>query len=955
MPNFGGVPKSVGDEVAAQILILSRGCPVLGRRSNPGVKLPISISHYLGVRAVRLWKFAALAALILGVFGSTNCTRQTSPTKFNIRVPVSSGVVGLTNINLEVGFASITINGGKPILQQKETHDEDAPPTPYGQTVEFVVPEVKGGDSVFIQVLLVYRDFDNGNMTFYYAEEKRVIQGVTIVDMTAQASGTSTREAEIAGQFLTAASTGPTGTLGMYFHKPGYTPMLIEKRPIVNGWFQAFAVQGAAIDYKILESGLTLFDDLTIDASGNLERNIAGTQTDLTYGNYRLAMLKPASFSSEHGSVQARAASLLVLGYFDNEATLDSLANISAHKVVFPTNSQGLPGSYATAAMTSILDYTGASGSAADVHKITGGGGIADSLGNIYTDGVTGCYQSNVAAGDCLIFHSWKLGRDGGSEGFSGMSVPFTIQRPFATSEGFIVSQFMPSGCSGADCTRIKWNLLPMPAPVKQSIGIEVWAKYSSGGGGDDGGGDRKCEELAGQGYSLKGTTDASVQSYFDVTGVTSSDHYNWQYQVCAKISTAEGPKYINRPMHVDCADCGGFMDHLGWAQNTGNLGIGSSQFHNAFDRVNGTPNASNSIYTQVPVTNSSPPFSPNDEVMIHVSGMRGSSTCGSSGGMTVQPGMAGFARVIYVGANDVKISKGTFLDSLTGVSGTDLQAVTNSSGTNFCYIQLAKVLHYHDVTLSSSAMFGVGTFAYGGAGGGILPLRVSGKLELGDNSYIYADGSGYPGGTTGQYGGGHDIANNGSVASNNGGQSGSGSGFGGGGGGYGHGGRDTGDGASGSGGSGVTSGSMDGMRFMFGGGGGGALSNSGYNGGGIIFLMANKIVAGDNTRISANGSGFAGYGGAGGGGSVFVFARKMARLSGATDDLKIQAVGGGASTGGGVGGGGTVSDHVCSNPDPLSVLFDAGKGTMGEDDGAAAQDGQHWTSTSSDDWMCKN
>ncbi len=866
--------------------------------------------------------FTIILALL--VYMTAGCTRKSDKHSLSIKVPVAQKVGALSVYSLDFAVVNVVIPGRPAIVMKKEMKDSNSPAIAAGSPVVFDVPVANppANASIFVQALNIYRGDDAGDLKFFYGDAYTVVQGETNVVIEAQPSGTSNgKEAQIAGRFFDSGSGGPTGELVAFFDMGnGKLPMIVEKRAMIDGWFEAFAIQGANMDYRV--NGTLIFDDLNLDAAGNLRHNVAGTMTNVTFNARRLHMRKPLSYRHEDSSIKPQPETNLILGYFDNNG--DSFVNAVTRAVVYPTGiKEGIPGAFTNSTTEVPQQFNTLSGFlSTDVVHVAGGSSAP--ANQIYTVTSTPCSSATYNAGDCLTFNHIKMA-GGGREGYSGMAAPFRTMDLAHPREAFATAKYFPAGCAGQNCIKLKWALLPGSTSVTD---MEVWYKASNSGGGGDR--DRSCADLEGQGYSKAPGTANMGAGQFDYTNaaLTQSNAFNYSFYLCPKVGTGTTARYMGRMARVDCMGQCENMNHLGWAP-AGNTPVSTTLTHGSTYRVNGSLNVSSPYYTSVDLMSGS--FAFGDEVMINILGARGTNACGTRGGQTLGVGTYGFARVIDGVGTVVKLSKGTFLEDMaaSAVSDTTLQA--DPVTTDFCFVTLTKVLHYNDLTINASTQINTYAFAFGTPTGGIIPIRVSGKLSMAGNSWIRAYGGGYPGGAATYHGAGSDwdTDNSGTVA-NNAGEQGT---LGGGGGGHGRGGEPSGGG---SGGQGQQNGGGN-VRLVMGGGGGGSSSDVGSAGGGIVFVAANVVIAnGSGNLIDASGGNglSSGSGGAGGGGSVFLLARKAGSTNAGSLDISAKGGDGFNAGGGGIGGGGSVTRLVCSTDSsyPVTIAASVVKGTAGGD-----------------------
>ena len=115
---------------------------------------------------------------------------------------------------------------------------------------------------------------------------------------------------------------------------------------------------------------------------------------------------------------------------------------------------------------------------------------------------------------------------------------------------------------------------------------------------------------------------------------------------------------------------------------------------------------------------------------------------------------MYNFTRVLST-TSALKIPKGTFMDGVLGKT-TELATASLVPSANFCHIQAVKVPHFRNVTINSGGLT-ANVFPFtDGTPGGVVAMRISGKLVLNDN--IDVTGRGLPGISTSEFGGGCSV-----------------------------------------------------------------------------------------------------------------------------------------------------------------------------------------------------
>lgn len=830
--------------------------------------------------------------LMFAVVLPLSCSRKAAEESITISIPVSGSSENSSfSADEKLGFVVINIKmpNGSQIVKQYEFHDN---PISAGQPIEFTINNIPAGVGFLVQYLGVWESDTSGTMRFSYGDTNVNVSGRTVADITASFIGSSTKQAQISGRYFTGANTGPTGNLVMTFQPPGDKPaMSIEKTPIINGWFNVFALDGtdAAFDYTLEDTGEVIFDNLHFNSS------IITTSTSV------LAVDVPTTYRKEgDGGIRARPQSRLVLGFFGN------ITLIAGREVCYPTVHEAIPGMFLDANLANPLEYSNSGVGGLTIANPTGGGGTGYGFVDIYGNSVC---VTDESAGE-LVFYHHKIGDD--RDGYSGIRPPFRLIRPFQFHGGYLATEFI-----SAPALKLDWALLQGAATVLG--GYEIWAKYSGSSSFEGGDHDRTCDDLSAEGYSFVTDINTPATTTYNFTGVggtsvNSSNYYGFRVAICPYRNVASSKEYIGRYVENDCTGNCGDLEHFGWAKTGDDYTASTGGFAangGAFARIVG-PVTSNAYYTQFPKSGGG--FTAGDEVFIHVVGNGTTGDCGTYNGQVIQPGTYTFTRLLYASAN-FNIPRGTFLD---GLDGTYINGTTTSA--NFCYVQVVKVPHYRNLTVSPAGQIQGTAFDYDStATGGVIAYRVNGSLNFGAAAAIGGAGGHSAGDSTTQHGGGQLYSRNNGTANNNnmGGQASTTSS---GGAGYGSGGRSANapGGASFNGNSGM-------VRLMMGGGGGSVSPDNGGAGGGIVFIMANEINSSSGV-IDASGSMGSGTGtGGGGGGSVVVLTKKLTGSG-----LSISANGGaGASPGGGNGGGGYQYVGYCSNPSstPLTISTTAGSG----------------------------
>ncbi|MGE4130051.1 MAG: hypothetical protein AB7F86_00350 [Bdellovibrionales bacterium] len=821
-----------------------------------------------------------LMVAVLFLFNTT-CTRSVPNVSLRLSIPAPSGLADLdANDLLEVVIVNIHIPG-KPLLVREFNFENQS--IPLGQDLNLDINDVPAGSGVFVQVLTVYSNQVNGVFKFLYGDATTTVSsGAPPVEITAANAGASDRMIRLAGRILTSTvpDAGPTGVLIAQFQPPNGKPyMSVDKTPIVNGWFQAFAIDSTTAGFRYVMGDTVVFDNLNSQSPA------------LATSNSRLQVRKPVSARRDNSQTRMDPETDYYLGFWGAG---------SGKQVCYVDTHEALLNIYTDATLTTPLEYRNTGATTANVRPVAGGS--AESNYGVFATAGSTCTNPQLLSGDALIFHNQYANDE---RDYAGFRVPYQALRPFTLRPSYLIGDYF----TGPDRWEIKWKYLPGAAVT--GLGTEIWAKYEANGGG--GGGKNECSRLTEQGYQLISSVAAPTETY-SFTGVpgqpmTAANRYDFRIAACAYYEAPQGRTQLGEYIEANClgSNCGE-TEHFGWGVS--NKTISGGQFFDSLTPISGKSQrvtgaiASFDNYTSLAV-GSEVGFFSGQEALVLVNGAGSATDCGSYQGQTIDVGTFGFARILSTGTGEIRISKGTFLD---GITTTNLSAAATTS--TFCYVQIVQMIHFRDITITGGpANLTLGAaFDYGAGGGGVIAFRANGTLNLGTSGdKIDVSAKGYPGAdSTNANGGGDRRAPIGSGINHMGGQYGldasGGAGFGGGGSGA------------------ITTGGIartetnQGLRLVF---GGGAASSGGSanmgQGGGIVFIAAKEIVSEGGGAIYADGAGSTSYSGAGGG-SINLITKKLSKGA-STGGVNYLARGGDSSaTNSGGGGGGFVSVIACAN-----------------------------------------
>lgn len=313
--------------------------------------------------------------------------------------------------------------------------------------------------------------------------------------------------------------------------------------------------------------------------------------------------------------------------------------------------------------------------------------------------------------------------------------------------------------------------------------------------------------------------------------------------------------------------------------------------------------------------------FAVGDEIMIHTTASFPNNSCGP---------LVGEYRIRTISAipdsTTIQVSEQSdpFFSGIVNTYMANPPEVDyNNSSGYFCFMQLARIAQLQDVTIPDGGQLFADALDMAAQGGGILAMRISGTLYMGNNSLIHANHLGFYGNSTRSGGGvaGLFHASLTPPSYNNGGNVGSNVSYGGGGGAHGDGACVANCGQSGFGvfpGTPVGTFDLQPSIFMGGSGGRGA-AGTGGRGGGIIYIHAKHIQAGTNAKIESRGQFAGGTNGNGGGagGAILLFTETI------DGNLQFDVAGGDGEAGnsstwdpGGGGAGGRIHVRSCNgNP----------------------------------------
>lgn len=192
------------------------------------------------------------------------------------------------------------------------------------------------GKDLKIQALAVYKDSTTSDMVFYYGNFSGNFSGSPIeIAVTDVGSTTGAVSGKISGRYLTGTDTGPTGTIEISYDfaaSDAFSPLVIERSSIVNGWFSVFALTGMQFTYTVAETGEVLWGKPMSLDSDEFDPSYS-PDSGATYPqfNHVAKAYSPIHLEDHSGITVIREAQILVWGYWGNAA-----GNASSKRVCTP-------------------------------------------------------------------------------------------------------------------------------------------------------------------------------------------------------------------------------------------------------------------------------------------------------------------------------------------------------------------------------------------------------------------------------------------------------------------------------------------------------------------------------------------------------------------------------------------------------------------------------------------
>ncbi len=468
---------------------------------------------------------------------SASCTRTVNQKmSFQLQLPSDLGANKVGSMAVTAAdLAHLIINVSGPGISPNiyfSWDSNDGANTP-PSTFSLDVPQ---GSSRLVQVLAVYKD--GGNQVFYYGDVANLStqSANTSVTITVESISTTIGEGQIAGRYINSMSgTGPTGKITTKFTPPGRPAMTIDTSEIFGGFFRAFALEGAYLDY-ILDNGENMF-------GGPVDINTPYLL------DYATQVYMPDYYQSRGPSTyELRKESYLVLGWFAPSAIQSSVLGTKSVCVPDTPISPEIQGAY--------IDNSGADIPIEwDLDAFNQAGiGV-----NEFEDADFLCAPSTGARFvDFLSVDHLSLGNHDQPLAFKG---PYKLR---THDDGYgIWREVLEVNFSTANGLRLKWDYLPgvitsggMAAIDGSDIFWRANINPSTTGGGDeeyrtDGG--YNCAGLSSYGFQLLHSNAADAANLNEDVSISSlPTGFNEAFNdgridlvMCPYANTSSGKKYF--------------------------------------------------------------------------------------------------------------------------------------------------------------------------------------------------------------------------------------------------------------------------------------------------------------------------------------------------------------------------------------------------------------------------
>lgn len=285
------------------------------------------------------------------VFTAISCSRGGLGSSFGLSIPGRDQGGLASEDTLKKSIMIVHVDGRSPKRQEVTYRPGEVP---RGQDLSVDLSNVPLGLSYFIQFLAVYDNSLTGGLKVTYGFAQGVVQRQNDIEITAQNVSYSDVMVRVAGRYLTATNSGPTGTINAtYIPDLGHPPIVFDQFTIQDGWFEIQAPDAFLGAFQFSVGGDTLFS------------NLRPTNPQLSsFGPKLLKIKKPLSFHLESGQVKPTPEADLLIGFW---------GQVSAENICFLDVQEVISGEFRDGNLMSPLEYKAQNPQPVQVRPVAGG------------------------------------------------------------------------------------------------------------------------------------------------------------------------------------------------------------------------------------------------------------------------------------------------------------------------------------------------------------------------------------------------------------------------------------------------------------------------------------------------------------------------------------------------------------------------------------------------------
>ncbi|WP_374030693.1 hypothetical protein [Bdellovibrio bacteriovorus] len=207
-----------------------------------------------------------VTSILAMAFFLSACDRMAvEDSKVSLKLPKTvSGKAGAQSVSAlkHIAVQVTAADMAEPVTLILDSHDSQTLPSE-------VTLEIPSGNNRLIQVLAAYGTGSNDdNAIIYYGDvTKTLIGGTDSAEVPLDnLSGTQPEEeGRVYGRYLTGANQGPSGELKMVYRPAGKPGIVVDRRHILGGWFEATVFKNVPVDY-VLPDGSLLGNQWTLES-----------------------------------------------------------------------------------------------------------------------------------------------------------------------------------------------------------------------------------------------------------------------------------------------------------------------------------------------------------------------------------------------------------------------------------------------------------------------------------------------------------------------------------------------------------------------------------------------------------------------------------------------------------------------------------------------------------------